>query len=100
LTCDEVAGICKVKPRVKIVDNWGWCSEGGGVSGPCPEVDPSNETKSGYCVNANRTRNGDRCWSDNTVMPFRNEKICTNSLFPYCDDGWYESNGQIIVYKQ
>ncbi|MDD4901701.1 MAG: hypothetical protein PHE24_01040 [Patescibacteria group bacterium] len=98
LECKDSIGQCVVKPRVKIVDNWGWCSEG--VTGnPCPTTDIGN-TISGLCMNSagsieNPAR---RCWSNSTIK--NGSKICTNNNYPYCGDGWYESSGQIIVYKQ
>ncbi len=50
LFCDDTK--CTVKPRVKIVDNWGWCSEG--INGKsCPVInitDPINGA--GYCMNS------------------------------------------------
>ena len=82
---------CQVKPRVKIIDNWGWCSEGGIVVGvtsrPCPTI----TKQGGYCMNASTRAVSGRCWSNAN---------CSNSSFPVCSDGWWEPTGFVIVYKQ
>jgi hypothetical protein len=102
LFCDDAKNICEVKPRVKITDNWGWCSEGmGGTYGSCPiiKIDDGNAANdiSGYCVNLNKITNNNRCWSDNTI---KTGSLTCPGTYPYCADGWYESSGKIIVRKE
>jgi hypothetical protein len=72
--------VCYVKPRVKLTDNWGWCSEG--IEGsPCP---------TGVCVNAKKVSSGTSCSSD---------KECSAPGFHICADGWWEPSGQVVVYE-
>ena len=80
LTCD--ANVCKVKPRVKLMDNWGWCSEG--INNfPCP---------SGVCVKADKTP---------STLTCKTNKRCvdTGTDFKICADTWWEPAGEVIVYE-
>jgi hypothetical protein len=81
----QTSGVCKVKPRVKIVDNWGWCTEG--IDGsPCP---------TGVCISADKKVSTKECVSDNGCAGI----ISGNTVYKYCADGWYETPGEIIVYE-
>jgi hypothetical protein len=86
LSCPPKKDYCQVKPRVKIVDNWGWCSEGGivvaGIGQPCPIV--------GYCMNPTSRALGSTCSQNSSC----------DSTHPVCADGWWEPSGQVTVYKQ
>jgi hypothetical protein len=92
LVCPLNKDYCTVKPRVKIVDNWGWCTEGR-TGNPCPQ---SNQ---GVCMNSKRETSGSACNSNyssqkNTVKP------CQTSAYSICSDGWWETTGQVIIHNQ
>jgi hypothetical protein len=82
---------CTVIPRVKIVDNWGWCSEGGiivaGAGQPCPVISDNG----GHCMNPSTRASSGTCWANSG---------CTNAAYPICADGWWEASGKVTVYKQ
>jgi hypothetical protein len=63
---------CTLKPRVRLTDNWGWCTEGS-TGFPCPP--------SGKCSN------GKTCNSD---------KDC---VIGNCYDGWWEL-GEVITVNE
>ncbi|MDD5528204.1 MAG: hypothetical protein PHO56_04530, partial [Patescibacteria group bacterium] len=78
--------ICYVKPRIKLTDNWGWCSEGiDGAS--CP---------TGVCVNKNKEKN-----PATLTFPCKTNNDCIGKSPSYgiCADSWWESPGQIIVHE-
>jgi hypothetical protein len=78
LTC--AGGVCRVKPRVKITDNWGWCSEGyNGVS--CPTT--------GRCVDKDKNP------SPSAAQCFANSDC--SGTFKFCADGWWEPLGEVVV---
>jgi hypothetical protein len=85
LTCND--DYCTVKPKIKIIDNWGWCTEGY-TSAPCPT--PATAV----------------CISDTGVVGAPND-YCLDYVpgdtascpasFKYCGDGYYETKGIITV---
>lgn len=71
VSCPLTEDCCVVRPRVKIKDNWGWCTEGTDGS-PC--------SYTGGC-------------SDGSG-PCENNMDCPASI---CSDGWQEWGGWIMV---
>jgi hypothetical protein len=108
---DSDGAYCTVKPRIKVVDNWGWCTEGGNIKNSgttvltsiCSSASAQNNI-SGYCVDATidgtRHTNGNRCWSNNTTIPNYSTNQTCSGTYKYCDDGWWEASGMIVVRKQ
>jgi hypothetical protein len=92
LNCPEDTDYCIVKPRIKIRDNWGWCTEGhSGAGNTCPS--------SGVCMNSSRAVNtSDTCHSNyNSSYNYYDE---CGPAFPICSDGFYEFPGVITVYEK
>ena len=94
---------CEITPRIKLRDNWGWCTEGNSTT-PCPGIDPDS---GGVCVNSSRVASaGNTCWSNNNLSDGSTFGTSCPSAFSTCSDGFVEStdNGidsnKITVYKE
>ena len=83
-TLNCVRDYCTIKPKIKVRDNWGWCTEGrSGAGNSCPST--------GVCMNAtDRTTNGANC-NSNADCP---------ASFATCSDGFYEILGSVTVYER
>jgi len=84
---------CSVKPKVKIKDNWGWCSEGRtGVACPVPN--------GASCVDGNGNVGASNPYCrDYVASGYRVlSRVCPSS-YRYCSDGYYESVGEVLVYN-
>jgi len=80
-TCPNTSACCVAKPKVKIKDNWGWCTEGSD-NRPC--------MFDNKCVNASNATNNASCESD----------LNCSGAYPYCRDGYYEFNGWVVVTEK
>jgi hypothetical protein len=96
---DGTRQFCKVKPRVKLIDNWGWCTEGS-TSNSCPASNSAGE-----CMNSSGVHiNGSVCVG-NYIQDSNDRgrisdltKYCSASS-PFCADGWWEPGAYVIVYE-
>lgn len=89
--CPPKSNYCTALPRVKIRDNWDWCSEGrDGI--PCPS------SKNAFCANDNpaKTITGISCVASASDYGLNSD--CPSAT-PICMDGWEEPNGVITVFN-
>lgn len=100
VVCGDIDGThpkpyCSVKPKVKIKDNWGWCSEGrNGEGNACPTP------ATAVCVNSSipPTASSVKANCRDYMNLISALNMCPAST-PYCSDGYYESQGEVTVYE-
>jgi hypothetical protein len=83
---------CTLKPKVKIKDNWGWCTEGrDGVACPTPATAVcQNPDTLAIQVKPNcRDYSASFSSLDQTCLP----------SYKRCSDGYYESVGEVVIYN-
>ncbi len=85
LTCND--SYCTVKPKIKIADNWGWCTEGH-TDNPCPTPTTAVCISAGGVVGAAQRDCRDYTPGDLASCP---------AAFIHCGDGYYETSGIITV---
>ncbi len=93
ITCSDAGGqgrpYCEVIPRVKLRDNWGWCSEGMN-NVPCPTI------ANAYCAAADPAKTVNTSY----VCMVNGLNSECSAEYPICMDGWEELDGKITVYME
>ncbi len=90
---------CTLKPKVKVKDNWGWCSEGrDGV--PCPSPSSAKCILSGNAgLNDPAAITMSNCRNYSVSAYASNPSRTCPSSRPVCSDGYYETSGEVVVYN-
>ncbi|MFA6107033.1 MAG: hypothetical protein WC745_05195 [Patescibacteria group bacterium] len=84
IDCPANENYCRVRPRIKIMDNWGWCSEGtndttAATDGPCS-------------FNYQCAGSGESC--------NQNFDCAGTSGSKWCRDGYYEFGNWVVVRER